>query len=137
MTNQGIDIQHPKLRGEWAEMRFMARAAEHGFSVAKPWGEMARYDFAVEHRGRFLRVQVKSTKCRQRGSYKCHVTASGVRYGAEEVDFFAAYVIPADVWFIIPRTATNGQEIVFLAPHRRGSKYGKYIEAWELLKGAR
>jgi hypothetical protein len=51
MTNKGIDIQHPKLRGEWAELRFMARAAEHGLCIAKPWGDMARYDFAVEHNG--------------------------------------------------------------------------------------
>ena len=42
MPNQGIDIQHPKLRGERAELRFMARAAEHGLCIAKPWGDMAR-----------------------------------------------------------------------------------------------
>ena len=28
MTNQAIDIAHAKLRGEWAELRFMSRAAE-------------------------------------------------------------------------------------------------------------
>jgi hypothetical protein len=56
------DIPHPKARGEWAEMRFMARAAEHRLCVAKPWGDMAPYDFAVEHNGRFLRVQEKCTR---------------------------------------------------------------------------
>ncbi len=56
-----------KERGEWAEMRFMARAAEHGFRVSKPWGESSRYDFAVEANGRFLRIQVKSTVCRVEG----------------------------------------------------------------------
>jgi hypothetical protein len=45
MTNRGIDIKHPKQRGEWAELRFMARAAEHGLCITKPWGEMAHYDF--------------------------------------------------------------------------------------------
>ena len=62
MSNQGIDIQHPKLRGEWAELRSMARAAEHGLVVSKPFGDTASYDIAVEHQGKFLRVQVKSTK---------------------------------------------------------------------------
>lgn len=50
-----------KLQGEWAELLFMARAAEHGFSVSKPWGESQAYDVTVESGGKFLRVQVKST----------------------------------------------------------------------------
>src|SRR6266545_6704869 len=54
-------IRHPKKRGEWVEMQFMARAAAHGFTVSKPWGDSARYDFAIEHNGVFHRVQVKST----------------------------------------------------------------------------
>jgi hypothetical protein len=35
----------------------MARAAEHGFSVSKPWGESQAYDVTVESGGKFLRVQ--------------------------------------------------------------------------------
>jgi hypothetical protein len=41
MTNRGIDIKHPQQRGEWAELRFMARAAEQGVCSTNPWGEMA------------------------------------------------------------------------------------------------
>jgi hypothetical protein len=33
MTNRGIDIKHPQQRGEWAELCFMTRAAEHGLSI--------------------------------------------------------------------------------------------------------
>ena len=58
MNHRGMSIRHPKLRGEWAELRFMTCAAEHGLCVSKPWGETARYDFAVEYEGRFVRVQV-------------------------------------------------------------------------------
>ena len=54
-------IVHPKKRGEWVELQFVARAAHHGLTVSKPWGDTARYDFIVEHGGRFQRVQVKST----------------------------------------------------------------------------
>ena len=64
MNNRKRVIKNHKKRGEWAELRFMARAAEHGFHVTKPWGDSARYDFAIDHRGRFLRVQVKSTIAR-------------------------------------------------------------------------
>ena len=66
MKNKGMKIKHPKLRGEWAELRFMTRAAEHGLCVTKPWGKTARYDFAVEHEGHFVRVQVKSTMFKDR-----------------------------------------------------------------------
>ena len=38
-----MNIKHAKQRGEWAEMRFMARAAEHGLQVSKPWGESTSY----------------------------------------------------------------------------------------------
>jgi PD-(D/E)XK nuclease superfamily protein len=132
MTNQGIDIQHPKARGEWAELRFMARAAEHGLCVAKPWGDMAPFDFIVEHHGRFLRVQVKSTKYRRWNSYRCCVVANGVPYSSDQLDFIAAYVIPADTWYIIPAAATNGQQDILLSP-RKNSKFSRYREAWHLL----
>jgi hypothetical protein len=134
MANQGIDIQHPKLRGEWAELCFMVKAAEHGLFVTKPWGDMAPYDFAVEHRGRFLRVQVKCTKYKRGNSYKCHVSHNGIPYAPTQVDFIAAYVIDANVWYILPVTVTGGQPDVLLTPHRKNSKYAPYQEAWHLLK---
>ena len=56
-----MSIRHAKQRGEWAELRFMTRATELGFRVSKPWGDSAPYDLAIDHRGRFRRVQVKCT----------------------------------------------------------------------------
>ncbi len=137
MKNKGIDIKHPKQRGEWAELRFMARAAEHGLCVTKPWGDSARYDFAVEHNGHFLRVQVKSTKSKQYNSYACNLrTTSHHAYTKDEVDFIAAYVIPKDVWYIIPiEVATNSSSNLILSPHLPNSKYDRYKEAWHLLRG--
>jgi hypothetical protein len=73
MEITGASIKQPKQRGEWAELRFMARASEHGLSISKPWGDSCRYDFIVEHAGKFLRVQVKSTTCLKRNSYAYHV----------------------------------------------------------------
>src|SRR3989442_499416 len=137
MKNKGIDIKHPKQRGEWAELRFMARAAEHGLCVTKPWGDSARYDFAVEHNGHFLRVQVKSTKSKQYNSYACNLrTTSHQAYTKDEVDFIAAYVIPRDVRYIIPiEVATNSSSNLILSPHLPNSKYDRYKEAWHLLGG--
>lgn len=47
-----------KRRGEMAEAKFLAKASELGFGVAKPWGASDAYDF-VQTGGR-LWVQVKS-----------------------------------------------------------------------------
>ncbi len=44
--------------GEMAEAKFLAKASELGFGVAKPWGDSDAYDF-VQTGGR-LWVQVKS-----------------------------------------------------------------------------
>ena len=134
MANPGIYIRHPKARGEWTELRFMTRASELAFRVTKPWGDTAPYDFAVEYRGRFRRVQVKCTKCKRQNSYVCTICASHVPYSADQLDFFAAYVIPTDTWYILPIKATHHQSAIVLSPHLKNSKYEKYKEAWHLLK---
>jgi hypothetical protein len=139
MTNKGIDIQHPKLRGEWAELRFMARAAEHGLRVSKPFGDCASYDVAVEHNGRFLRIQVKSTKYSRNGSrsFVCDLRRRESKpYTPDRVDFFAVYVIPCDLWYILPAQAAIGSQTnLTLSPDLPDSKHAPYKEAWHLLCG--
>ena len=135
VRRDGMSIKHPKVRGEWAELRFMARAAEQGLQVIKPWGETARYDFAVDHEGRFVRVQVKSTMFKDRGGYSCTVRGSRGPYRGDAFDFLAAYLIPEDVWYIIPAAKFLGQGSIALYPELKDSKYGPYREAWHLLRG--
>jgi hypothetical protein len=138
MTNKGIDIKQPKLRGEWAELRFMARAAEFGLRVSKPFGDSARYDVTIEHDGQFVRVQVKSTMSKHWNSYACDLrtTTSVANYCKGEIDFIAAYVIPADVWYITPvEVAAKASCNLTLSPHLPDSKYAPYQEAWHLLCG--
>ena len=49
--------------GDVAEAAFLYKAMEMGMVVSKPWGDNARYDFAVDTGKKRLRVQVKSTSC--------------------------------------------------------------------------
>jgi hypothetical protein len=133
MKKRGM-IKHPKRRGEWAELRFMARASEAGLQVSKPWGETAQYDFAVEYEGHFARVQVKSTTFVDRGGYSCSVRGCRGPYEGHPFDFVAAYVIPEDVWYIIPEEKVEGQGSIALYTKLKHAKYEKYREAWELLK---
>ena len=115
----------------------MTCAAEHGLCVTKPWGETARYDFAVEHEGHFVRVQVKSTMFMDRGGYSCTVRGCRGPYEGDPFDFVAAYVIPEDVWFILPEKKIRGMWSVGLYPKLATAKYREYQEAWHLLSGER
>ena len=82
-----------------------------------------------------LRIQIKSTRClHSDGAYKCHIDSNGTPYTLHQLDFIAAYVIPAKVWYIIPLAATRGQTEVLLAPNRPHSKYAQFKEAWHLLR---
>jgi len=142
MLGQGLR-KNPKRRGEWVELQFMARVAGLGLQVSKPWGDSARYDVGVERRGRrAVKVQVKSTMCRAKGSrwsYACavHPNQNGRPYRRKEFDFLAAYVIPEDVWYIFPaRVVMNGKmNMVVLSPSVPGHRHEAYREAWHLLTG--
>src|SRR6516225_3716501 len=103
MKKRKPKISDKKLRGEWAEMKFMARAAEHGLRVSKPWGEMQSYDFIVAHpHGGFVSVQVKSTIAELGNGYVCTVRGGHKSYAAGSFDFLAVYVVFEDAWYIIP-----------------------------------
>ena len=130
--------RHPKLRGEWAETHFLARASEHGLHVSKPYGDCLPYDFIVEHGGRMMRVQVKSTsfQCPGYTGYKCFVKPTkGKRYRPDALDFIAAYILPEDIWYIIPFRELTNIGTVHLDPASDRNRYHRYREAWELMSG--
>jgi hypothetical protein len=129
-----MNIRHAKARGEWAELRFMTRATEFGLRVTKPWGDSSPYDLATEYRARFRRVQVKCTQQNRWNSYRCCISANGVPYRPDQIDFIAAYVIPTDTWYIIPIKEIPNQPEILLSPHRNNAKHSKFQEAWHLLK---
>jgi len=137
MKCAGEQIKNCKRRGEWAELVFMARAAELGLMPLRPWGESSAYDVVLEWKGEFMRVQVKSTTYRQDNSYICQTrsTARYWPYEVKDIDFMAVYVIPVDKWYIIPaKVATKLVGHIWLTPQKKGHKYEAFLEAWELLR---
>jgi hypothetical protein len=137
MKVSGATIEDCKERGEWAELRFMARASEFGLHICKPWGDSRRYDFAVEYEGKFLRVQVKSTTCKRNNSYICSLRSRNTPpYTSAQIDFVAAYIIPKNIWFIFPvAVVAKCNRALVLSPHLEISKHGAYEEAWHLMRG--
>jgi hypothetical protein len=124
-----------KQRGEWVELLFMTRAAKRGFGVSKPWGDSSRYDVILEQNGRFIRVQVKCTDRWTGSAYSCILYAAHQHaYTTKQIDYFAIYLVPDDIWYIFPAKKLMGQSAVILTPHRHGHKHGRYKEAWDLLE---
>jgi hypothetical protein len=131
-----------KERGEWVELQFMAAAVRKGFKVSKPWGDSSAYDVGVESGERILRVQVKSTDCRTEYGYLCQFKPGpgSKPYTLKKIDYFAAYVIPEDVWYVIPAKVVLGEEgkkALTLLPRdpKSPEQYVSecYREAWGLL----
>ncbi len=73
-----------------------------------------------------LRVQVKSTAHQRGRSFKCNISANPGPYLPGELDFIAAYIIPADTWYILPAHVAAGQIHVMLSPHLPNAKYSPY-----------
>ena len=130
-----------KERGEWVEARFMADAMRHGYKVLKPWGDSQPYDVALAFGNRIVRVQVKSTSNRYGTGYLCQFKPNyfSQPYSIDQVDFFAACVIPQDTWYLVPAPVVlgevNKQAIMLfpMEPEKRGRYlYESYREAWAL-----
>jgi len=132
-----------KQRGEWVELLFMAAAAKHGYHVLKPWGDSLPYDVGVEQHGSLLRVQVKSTIVRNGTGHFCQFRRNWLveePYSVDDVDLFAAYIIPVTTWYLIPspvlllpkpKLAITVYPVTALKQDRY--KYEQYREAWGLL----
>jgi hypothetical protein len=86
--------------------------------------------------GRFVSVQVKSTTVRNGGGYVCSVRQNNARYARGAFDFVAAYVIPEDVWYIIPAKKLGRTANVTLCSNSEEANFEEYREAWHLLREA-
>ena len=82
-----------------------------------------------------VRVQVRSTLFKEGTGYSCSMKDSKGPYKKNSFEFVAAYVIPEDVWFIIPEKKVRGLWSVGLYPKLERAKYAEYLEAWDLLRG--
>lgn len=128
-----------KKDGASHEARFTALALARGFDVMSPVGDYLPYDrIVLNSAGESFRVQVKGTAHRQKGkqSYKI-VAATGSetkkRISADDADVLAAYVVPADAWYLIPVGKINSVG-VYLSPLDESSvgKYEPWRDAWNV-----
>jgi hypothetical protein len=90
-------------------------------------------------RPRLIRVQVKATTKFLCGLYRVNahrrINGRAVPYTLAEIDFFAAYVIPEDSWYIFPLPHILGATSLSLNPKRSRKPHENdpYREAWHYL----
>jgi hypothetical protein len=141
-TRPATNIRHskpPKRRGEEGELAFMRRAIAEGFAIAKPWGDSERYDFILDNGTRLWRVQVRSTDREAHHGFAVHsyvlVNRKIAQLTAKDVDVIAAYLVPKDLWYIVPIEACTCKNLWFYpGGSRKGSRFEKFREAWDYLR---
>ncbi len=127
-----------KRRGEMAEAAFLHKASSLGFGVSKPWGDSEPYDLIVDSGSGLWRVQVKSSyRADREGGYtiNAHGNQRKKAYTLKEIDALVAYIVPEDLWYVLPVRLFRKVICVklFPNPRRRVSKYNVYREEWHLL----
>jgi hypothetical protein len=129
--------RNEKEKGELAELAFLHKAASLGFGVAKPYGDSECYDFVLDSGKRFLRVQVKSSYVAYGLVYRAQARrGKRQRYKAEDIDFLVAYVVPRDVWYVIPVNRVTDATTLDFYPSGCKKSAGHlecYREAWYLM----
>ena len=138
----GVVKLPPKRRGELAELAFLRKAIGMGFLVSKPWGDSDRYDFIVDGGGKMWRVQVRSTEhpFGPRG-YAVHASVmvgrECVGLTKEDIDVIVAYLVPLDLWYVVPVEAFVPRKNLWFYPmgSKKGAMFEKFREAWWILKG--
>jgi hypothetical protein len=83
-----------------------------------------------------LRLRHAIKNARTSADLQAAVNHDGSRsYTEADIDFFAFYIIPEDIWYIVPiAELTRARYAVYLNPHEPGNKYFRFMEAWHLLR---
>jgi len=135
--------KHPntKRTGELAEAAFVVKAAGLGFAVSKPWGDSERYDFMLDAGHRIWRVQVKCTESLNANGYQVQSTYTDHKkkghYTAQDVDVLVAYILPLDLWYVVPAHAFPASASLRFYPEGSSSgraRFEQYREAWPFFR---
>jgi hypothetical protein len=51
-----------------------------------------------------------------------------------DFDILAVYVIPKDVWYLLPSSIAAGRAAIRVVPGDNRNRYERYQEAWHLLR---
>lgn len=123
------------IQGFLGEHRFIEEATLNDLDVSKPVMTNLMFDLISTNRSNVhYKIQVKSCSLiHENGCCKIKTSTRGYNYRSTDVDFFAIYIIPLDVWYIIPHEHVPCKLSTFY-PSEEKCKYHKWKNRWDLLK---
>jgi PD-(D/E)XK nuclease superfamily protein len=122
-----------KRTGEAVEAAFLHKVCGLRIPVCKPWGDSERYDFVVDWGKGFWRVQVKGGSYYERSKYQVGSGGKGKPFTKEDMDFVVVYIVPEDLWYVVPIEIAEGLSALWFNPRSTRARFEKYREAWCLL----
>jgi len=126
--------------GQRGELLVAEKLIEHGWSVAHPLSDTARFDLLVVKGEQFYRIQVKATL--KQHSYKdsrphyqfqlAHGLSAKKRYEAGDVDFFICCAIDSLRFWVIP--FAEAKSITTKIYNGTKGRFHKFEGAWHLME---
>lgn len=135
-----------KLKSDIAESAVVLKLLEKGFKVLKPLGDRLAYDLAIDHKGRLVRIQVKSawySKSKKMHLVDARRTKTNRRqmirkkYSNQDFDLAIIYLGDKQVFYVMPVKTFNSyaSSISFVeeGKRQRPPKSAEFRERWDLL----
>lgn len=125
-----------KQQGVSSELIFRYECVSKGIVPSTPdIDDGCGFDVITSHNGNLLKIQIKSTTTESGDGYRAMVSRgskSKQKYTKEQCDIMAIYIVPLDIWYIIPIEDVGGVNLR-VYPKKLNHRYSKYINAWHLL----
>lgn len=124
-----------KQKGNITEMEVMLAFLKQGYNVLIPYGNCERYDFVADVNGRFLKIQVKTSRLKDDGAKIMFNTSSIYRVNGEpvshsytknDIDYFATSY-DGNIYLIPIEEATKKEKTLRLLPTKNGQTEGIYF----------
>lgn len=134
-----------KQLGNITEVQVMLEFLKLGYNVLTPYGDCERYDFVADINGKFIRIQVKTSRKEDDGKIVFNTASTHYSdgkcihssYTKEEIDYFATFY--NDKCYLIPVEECGGRNtsLRFIPTKNgqtRGVKMASDYELEEIIK---
>lgn len=99
------------------ELRFAAELTRKGWEIFFPYGEDSPTDILAHKKGKFLKIQIKSTKIKE-GSISCKLRSTNnwqnKKYDENEIDFFGFYDYESKKGYLVSMKEVKGKSEIKL-----------------------
>ena len=113
------------IKGCLAELRFLLKLTELGYSVSVPYGNKDRYDQIWDINGKLIKVQIKSCRWkddRKTGiTFNCYSVCNGRKhyYTKDEVDYFATFW--EEKFYLVPIEECSSEKTLWFETSKHAS----------------